>query len=133
MTETARDSIARLKGIPTKSELEALMEEQTVLVTFEKLDGDVRTMPLTKKLNDIPVEHHPKNKNVPHETNITGWCESANGWRSFRYDRLKKVETSMDEVLDYLLRDILTRETINEIDAALIEQIKIGYDKKNDQ
>ena len=86
------DQIAELKGIPTKDTLIKLLKEQTATVTFLKLDGDERVMTCTKSFDIIPEEHKPKTDKQPKEGNVTVWDINAKGWRSFRYDRITKVE-----------------------------------------
>ena len=115
MTEDPKDTIARLKGVPTKRKLEKILESQPVVVTFDKLDGEEREMVLTRDLGDIPEKYHPKKPTEPHETNITGWCITAEGWRSFRYDRLKKVVINLDDVVEYILAKNLQKEIALEI------------------
>ena len=85
------DEIAKLKGIPTKDELLKMLSEKTAVVTFNKLNGDERVMTCTKDLNVIPKENHPKTTKEAHDKNITVWDTNAKGWRSFVYDRVRKV------------------------------------------
>jgi len=49
-------------------------------------------MTCTKNWNVIPQEHRPKTDKEPAKGNVTVWDTNAQGWRSFKYDRLKKVE-----------------------------------------
>ena len=85
------DKIAELKGIPTKDTLLKILSEQTAVVTFNKLNGDERVMTCTKDTRVIPEEHHPKTTKEAHDKNITVWDTNAKGWRSFVYDRVRKV------------------------------------------
>ena len=48
-------------------------------------------MTCTKDLKVIPKENHPKTTKEAHEKNITVWDMNAKGWRSFVYDRVRKV------------------------------------------
>lgn len=88
--------IAEKKGIPTREELVALLKENIVEVTFTKLNGDERTMPCTLHAQYMP----PAKKDEPitqkkvrelNEEVIAVWVTDANGFRSFRYDRVKSV------------------------------------------
>ena len=88
------DEIEKLKGIPTKDELLKMLSEKTAVVTFNKLNGDERVMTCTKDLNVIPKENHPKATKEAHDKNITVWDTNAKGWRSFVYDRVRKVEAN---------------------------------------
>ena len=45
------DTVADLKGIPTREKLIELLRKEVVEVTFTKLDGDERVMPCTLILN----------------------------------------------------------------------------------
>ena len=88
------DEIAKLKGIPTKDELLKMLSEKTAVVTFNKLNGDERVMTCTKDLRVIPEANHPKTTKEAHEKNITVWDTNAKGYRSFVYDRVRKVEAN---------------------------------------
>jgi len=112
---TIKDTIATIKNIPTKEKLESILLEKTVLVEYRKLDGDVRMMSLTKNLKSIPVTHHPKEVKEPHEKNITGWCEEADGWRSFRYDNLIKVDQDESNVILHIGTSLIQQEIDKEI------------------
>tara|TARA_B100000900_G_C20046336_1_gene500099 strand:+ start:122 stop:427 length:306 start_codon:yes stop_codon:yes gene_type:complete len=88
----AGDFIANTKGIPTQVELLEKLRKETLIVTFNKLNGDERIMTCTKSFDIIPEEHKPKTDKEPKEGNVTVWDTNAKGWRSFRYDRITKVE-----------------------------------------
>jgi|TARA_B100002019_G_scaffold293501_1_gene321589 diphthamide biosynthesis methyltransferase len=87
-----KQEIANMKGIPTQKELNENLQKGTYVVTFLKLDGDERVMTCTKSFDIIPKENQPKTDKQPKEGTITVWDVNAKGWRSFRYDRIKKVE-----------------------------------------
>ena len=89
---TAGDYVADAKGIPTQVELLERLRKETLVVTFNKLNGDERIMTCTKSFDIIPEEHKPKTDKEPKEGNVTVWDTNAKGWRSFRYDRITKVE-----------------------------------------
>mgnify|MGYP001179048688 CR=1 FL=1 len=89
---TAGDFIASTKGIPTQLELLEQLRKETLVVTFNKLNGDERIMTCTKSFDIIPEEHKPKTDKEPKEGNVTVWDTNAKGWRSFKYDRITKVE-----------------------------------------
>ena len=44
---TVQETVANLKGIPTRDELIKLLQKEIVEVTFTKLNGDERIMPCT--------------------------------------------------------------------------------------
>ena len=87
-----QDTVADLKGIPTQVELLEKLRRETLVVTFNKLNGDERIMTCTKSFDVIPEEHKPKTDKEPKEGNVTVWDTNAKGWRSFKYDRVTKVE-----------------------------------------
>jgi len=88
-----KQEIANMKGIPTQEELNAQLRKELLEVTFLKLDGDKRIMTCTKSFDIIPKENHPKTDSEPvKEGLITVWDTNANGWRSFRYDRVQEVK-----------------------------------------
>lgn len=84
--------VSEQKGIPTEQALLEQLRKQTLVVTFNKLDGDERVMTCTKSFDVIPEEHHPKTDKEPKAGTITVWDVNAEGWRSFRYDRITKIE-----------------------------------------
>jgi len=84
------ETVANLKGIPTKEELIALLREEVVQVTFTKLDGDTRIMPCTLKAEYFPDPK--KNAEQRNEKTVSVWAVESNGFRSFRYDRVKEVK-----------------------------------------
>ena len=86
------NTVAEMKGIPTQEELLEQLRKDTLVVTFNKLDGDERIMTCTKSFDVIPEENKPKTDKQPKEGNVTVWDINAKGWRSFRYDRITKVE-----------------------------------------
>lgn len=91
------DTIANWKGIPTREDLLKLLSTETVEVTFTKLDGDERVMTCTLQESYLPSANkedklsQTKIRNLEEKT-IVVWDTKAQGWRSFRYDRVKKVE-----------------------------------------
>ena len=87
------ETVASLKKIPTQEELTNLLSESTLVVTFNKLDGDERVMTCTKDTKLIPEESLPKTNKPPKAQGlVTVWDVNAKGWRSFKYDRVTKVE-----------------------------------------
>ena len=89
---TAGDYVADAKGIPTEEKLKEALRKETLVVTFNKLDGDERVMTCTKSFDIIPEESRPKTDKESKAGTVTVWDLNAKGWRSFRYDRVTKVE-----------------------------------------
>ena len=92
-SQIVSSKVAELKGIPTLDELNKQLRESVLVVTFNKLDGDERIMTCTKKFELIPESSRPKTDKEPPKGNVTVWDLNAKGWRSFKYDRVTKVET----------------------------------------
>lgn len=91
------DTVATLKGIPTKEDLLELLKKEVVEVTFTKLDGDERVMPCTLIESFLPPakKDDPLTQKKVREISdkvIAVWAIESKGFRSFRYDRVKKVK-----------------------------------------
>ena len=52
-----KNTVAEIKGIPTQELLLEQLRKETLVVTFNKLDGDERVMTCTKSFDIIPEEH----------------------------------------------------------------------------
>jgi hypothetical protein len=105
MTSTEKDgtessvseTIANLKGIPTKPDLKNLLEQNVLTVDFTKLDGDKRVMTCTLREDIKPpatktdAMSQKKVREVS-DAVVSVWDVNAKGWRSFRYDRINSVE-----------------------------------------
>jgi hypothetical protein len=93
------EAIAELKGVPTREELKALLEHNVVTVDFLKLNGDRRVMTCTLRSDIKPpaTKDDAISQKAVRETSdavVSVWDVNAQGWRSFRYDRVTKVEVS---------------------------------------
>lgn len=91
------DSVAALKGVPTRQELLDLLREKVVSITFDKLNGDERTMRCTLIPEVLPKADKEDKLSQTRVRNLEDavfvvWSLEANAWRSFRYDRLKSVK-----------------------------------------
>jgi len=91
------ETVANLKGIPTREELMEMLHKEVLEITFLKLDGDERTMPCTL----IPSYLPPAKKDAPltqkkvreiSDKVVAVWALESNAFRSFRYDRVKEVK-----------------------------------------
>ena len=103
----ASDTVAALKGIPTRTELMETLRKEIVEVTFLKLDGDERKMPCTLITCFLPAakKDDPLSQKKVREVSdkvCAVWAVEAKGFRSFRYDRVTKVEV-VDKA-DYKVR-----------------------------
>jgi len=93
------DTVANLKGIPTKEELVETLGKEIVDVTFQKLSGDERKMKCTLIPSMLPPAQRDdklsqtKIRNLEEKTLVVWAIDiEPSAWRSFRYDRVKKVE-----------------------------------------
>ena len=87
------ETVAAIKGVPTKSDLKLLLEQNVLVVNFTKLDGDTRIMACTLREDMKPkqVVKEGTTKKV-NDSVINVWDVNAQGWRSFRYDRMNSAE-----------------------------------------
>ena len=90
------ETIANLKGIPTKPDLKNLLEQNVLTVDFTKLDGDKRVMTCTLREDMKPratKDDAMSQKKVREVSDavVSVWDVNAKGWRSFRYDRINSV------------------------------------------
>ena len=99
MSDKVKETLAALKGIPTKEQLLEMLSTEVVDVTFQKLSGDERKMKCSLIPSMLPPAQRDdklsqtKIRNLEEKT-IVVWAIDIepSAWRSFRYDRVKKVE-----------------------------------------
>ena len=102
---TVTKTVAELKGIPTQEILLEQLRKETLVVTFNKLDGDERKMPCTLITSFLPPAKkddaitQKKVREVSDKV-CAVWAVEAKGFRSFRYDRVTKVEKVVDTTED---------------------------------
>ena len=98
MTDNAvSDTVASLKGIPTKLDLKNLLEQNILTVDFTKLNGDKRVMTCTLREDMKPraTKDDTMSQKAVREVSdavVSVWDVNAKGWRSFRYDRINAVD-----------------------------------------
>jgi len=91
------ETIATLKGIPTKEDLKNLLEQNVLTVDFTKLNGDKRVMTCTLREDMKPpatktdAMSQKKVREVS-DAVVSVWDVNAKGWRSFRYERINAVD-----------------------------------------
>ena len=96
-------TVASLKGIPTKTDLKNLLGQNVVVVDFNKISGDKRVMTCTLREDMKPratKDDTMSQKKVREmsDATVTVWDVKAQGWRSFRYDRINSVDV-VDEYM----------------------------------
>ena len=90
------ETVATLKGIPTKPDLKNQLEQNVLVVDFTKLNGDKRVMTCTLREDIKPpatktdTMSQKKVREVSDEV-VSVWDVNAKGWRSFRYERINSV------------------------------------------
>ena len=90
-------TVANLKGIPTKTDLKNLLEQNVLTVDFTKLNGDKRVMTCTLREDMKPAatKADPLSQKKVREVSdavVSVWDVNAKGWRSFRYERINAVD-----------------------------------------
>jgi len=98
-TESSKvaDTVAELKGIPTREDLKQILTQNVVTVDFTKLNGDKRVMTCTLREDIKPqaTKTDPMSQTKVREVSdavVSVWDVNARGWRSFRYERVNKVD-----------------------------------------
>jgi hypothetical protein len=91
------DTVASLKGIPVREDLDKLLEQNVLVVDFTKLNGDKRVMTCTLREDMKPPATKTETisqKKVRAMTPavVSVWDVNAKGWRSFRYERINSVD-----------------------------------------
>ena len=79
-----------------KDWLRTLLHEREVGITFIKKDGSERLMWCTLSESKIPSEFAPKGSEKTKSDEVLPVFDIENdGWRSFRWDSIKKIEFSL--------------------------------------
>ena len=97
MTNKVEDTVASLKGIPTKADLKFQLEQNVLVVDFTKLNGDKRVMTCTLREDMKPAATKTdalsqKKVREVSDAVVSVWDVNAKGWRSFRYERINAVD-----------------------------------------
>lgn len=79
--------------------VKSLLQKQPIMVVFTKADGTDREMLCTLRLEDLPAPNMPvdgvvkesKERKKPDEHSLRVFDLEKKEWRSFRFDRLRKV------------------------------------------
>ena len=91
------ETVASLKGIPVREDLDKMLEQNVLVVDFTKLDGDKRVMTCTLREDIKPpaTKKDPMSQEKIRKTSdavVSVWDVNAKGWRSFRYERINAVD-----------------------------------------
>ena len=91
------DTVATLKGVPTRADLKMQLEQNVIVVDFTKLNGDKRVMTCTLREDMKPsatktdTMSQKKVREIS-DAVVSVWDLNAKGWRSFRYDRINSID-----------------------------------------
>lgn len=91
------ETVASLKGIPTRTDLQNILRQNVLVVDFTKLNGDKRVMTCTLREDMKPraTKDDTMSQKKVRELNeevVSVWDVNAKGWRSFRYNRINNVD-----------------------------------------
>jgi len=92
------ETVASLKGIPTRTDLQNILSQNVLIVDFTKLNGDKRVMTCTLREDMKPpatkndTMSQKKVREINREELVSVWDVNAKGWRSFRYNRINSVD-----------------------------------------
>ena len=94
-----QETVAALKGIPTREELVELLGKEICDITFKKLNGDERKTKCTLVPSMLPPANRDdklsqtKIRNLEEKVFVVWAIDiEPSAWRSFRYDRVSAVE-----------------------------------------
>jgi len=77
-----------------RDELVMLLSKNVAEVTFTKNNGEERVMRCTLRNDLVPsTDRKPGSKRIVSESVVPVWDLENNGWRSFRVDSVKQVQT----------------------------------------
>ena len=68
-----------------------ILREQDVIVDFEKINGDFRSMTCTLTESRLPIALNKDTQKKINPEVCTVWDCNQNAWRSFRWDRIKRI------------------------------------------
>ena len=110
MMSEVSDTVANLKGIPTKQDLKLQLEQNVVVVDFTKLNGDKRVMTCTLREDIKPPATKTdtmsqKKIREMSDAVVNVWDVNAKGWRSFRYDRINSVNIVEEYLTEWYNKD----------------------------
>jgi hypothetical protein len=75
-----------------KNTVRTRLNEGIVNLTFQKSDGSKRLMKCTLQPALLPPQNPDSHAGPPNEQLQVVWDLEANGWRSFRWERLMEVQ-----------------------------------------
>jgi hypothetical protein len=81
-------------SLADRNQLISLLTENTCVVKFTKVDGELREMPCTLRPDLLPpiTESKDKKEKKPNDSVLSVWCTDKESWRSFRVDSVQSIE-----------------------------------------
>jgi hypothetical protein len=79
------------ENLYTKEYLRERLQTGIVRITFDKVNGDRRIMTCTLQEQYLPPPS-PEEKRPEPKDSLAVWDLTANGWRSFRLDKIIAIE-----------------------------------------
>jgi hypothetical protein len=79
------------EDIYTKEYVRERLLTDILRVTFDKVNGDRRIMTCTLQRKYLPASNTESNRPEPKDS-LAVWDLNANGWRSFRIDKIVAIE-----------------------------------------
>ena len=79
------------ENLYTKEYLRERLQTGIVRITFDKVNGDRRIMTCTLQEQYLPPPS-PEEKRPEPKNSLAVWDLTANGWRSFRLDKIIAIE-----------------------------------------
>jgi hypothetical protein len=78
--------------------LKGLLQSESVKLTFEKVDGSQRVMRATLKSGMVPLyERKTERVRTPNPELCSVFDLDKREWRSFRFDKIKRIEFTLGE------------------------------------
>jgi hypothetical protein len=76
-----------------KEDVIATLKESKCVITFTKVNGEVREMPCTLRSDIVPAYERktPVTESTKESTTVSVWCLDKQAWRSFRFDSLISI------------------------------------------
>lgn len=75
--------------------MRGVLREHEAKVEFTKADGETRVMTCTLSESIIPKQVNKTTERKPNPDVCVVWDVNKNAWRSFRWDRMKRIEFTL--------------------------------------
>jgi hypothetical protein len=78
----------------TRDEIIAILQKHEAVVTFTKVNGEIRTMPCTLQEHIVPAAAAKQEGSTAKAVNdnvVSAWCTDKQAWRSFRVDSVTEI------------------------------------------